>query len=232
MHILRSPLVPFAAACVLALPAAAMAQSACDQDGDGSLRIVCGGADCDDNDARRFPGAVEVCDADGVDEDCDPSTPGFRDLDGDGFNSSACFNRDFRGITSQGDDCNDTNPAVHIIAAELCNGQDDNCDGSIDEGVQVPMYVDNDGDGFGTGAPLFMCPFDSGYAPRAGDCDDDNAAIVPGAQICQGPDVLVCTQQGTYAQASCQRRARCHDQPNGTGICECRRGTRRNGNCR
>lgn len=173
-----------------------------------------------------------MCDADGLDEDCDPATPGFRDLDGDGFNSAACFNTYLGRIESQGNDCNDANPAVHIIAAELCNGQDDNCDGSIDEGVQVQMYVDNDGDGYGTGAPLLMCPFDSGYALQDGDCDDDNAAIVPGAMICQGTDIRVCGAQGTYIPTSCQRRAECHAQPNGTGVCECRRGIRRNGRCR
>lgn len=63
-----------------------------DRDGDGAVAIASGGDDCDDNDPRRFPGNAEVCDADGVDEDCDLTTGGQRDADRDGYNDAACFN--------------------------------------------------------------------------------------------------------------------------------------------
>lgn len=39
-----------------------------DKDADGHSPLVCGGDDCDDNDADRYPGAVEVCN--GKDNDC------------------------------------------------------------------------------------------------------------------------------------------------------------------
>lgn len=63
-----------------------------DADGDGARSTETGGTDCDDNNPRRYPGAAEVCDHDGLDEDCDLSTAGFLDSDGDGHNSERCFN--------------------------------------------------------------------------------------------------------------------------------------------
>jgi putative metal-binding protein/pre-peptidase len=76
------------------------------------------------------------------------------DADGDGYFSDV--------------DCNDSNPAIHPGAAEVCNGVDDNCVNGIDEGFDV------DGDG---------------YTTCAGDCNDSNAAIHPGAvEVCNGVD--------------------------------------------
>lgn len=63
-----------------------------DADGDGSISIACGGDDCDDRDRNRYPGNVEVCDARGHDEDCNITTFGNRDSDGDGYIDAACFN--------------------------------------------------------------------------------------------------------------------------------------------
>lgn len=65
-----------------------------DVDGDGAASIECGGDDCDDYDRKRFLGNTEVCDVYGHDEDCNPSTFGGRDQDGDGFESYACGNYD------------------------------------------------------------------------------------------------------------------------------------------
>lgn len=61
-----------------------------DKDSDGFAAIHCGGNDCDDNDANRFPGNMEVCDAAGIDEDCNARTVGDLDQDGDGYVSPMC----------------------------------------------------------------------------------------------------------------------------------------------
>jgi hypothetical protein len=49
----------------------------------------CGGDDCDDADADRFPGNAEVCNRDGEDDACNPATFGNRDADQDGYVSDA-----------------------------------------------------------------------------------------------------------------------------------------------
>jgi len=61
-----------------------------DKDGDGFKALACGGDDCDDRDPNRFPGNPEICDGNGIDEDCDPNTVGEVDKDGDGFISPLC----------------------------------------------------------------------------------------------------------------------------------------------
>src|SRR5512143_1962870 len=58
------------------MPAAMDMPPCTDADGDGHGAISCGGDDCDDADANRYPGNAEVCDAAGVDDDCDPATLG------------------------------------------------------------------------------------------------------------------------------------------------------------
>ncbi len=63
-----------------------------DRDGDGHQDVACGGDDCDDADASRYPGNVELCDDRGHDEDCNPATVGNKDTDGDGFIDDKCKN--------------------------------------------------------------------------------------------------------------------------------------------
>jgi len=123
-----------------------------DRDGDGDPSTACGGTDCDDDDGRRFGGAVEVCDAMHVDEDCDEttlhdsSTPGVAgDRDGDGHVDRSCANVVDGEELGRGDDCDDTDPAVHVGAPERCNGVDDDCDGAIDEDFECVQTSDEVG---------------------------------------------------------------------------------------
>ena len=102
--ITKSVVVAASAGCVLvistlpdALNSTALAQQAderenivCDADYDGVDSVACGGDDCDDNDPNRYPGNIEVCN-EGRDEDCDMTTGGNSDSDGDGFADWTCY---------------------------------------------------------------------------------------------------------------------------------------------
>ncbi len=159
-----------------------------DADGDGIG--ACEG-DCDDLDADRFPGGLELCDA--VDHDCD-GNDGSVDGDGDGVlvcdgdcddldaaiypgaeeTCDATRDLDCDGLAPSDDtdgdgttNCDDCQPWLATMApgnAEICDGLDNDCDGllPLDE-------VDVDGDGY---AP---CGYDSGPA----DCDDHNPFVRP-----------------------------------------------------
>ncbi len=140
-----------------------------DLDGDGHYALACGGDDCDDMDARRFRNAPEVCDVTGIDEDCDPTTFGTRDADGDGYVDARCCNGE-----ACGDDCDDMRPGAHPGEPEACNGYDDDCDGLVDEGVLHDLYPDGDLDGFGAAGstPVEGCRASRGLSLVDTDCDD------------------------------------------------------------
>lgn len=188
-----------------------------DVDGDGADSPGCGGTDCDDDDAARYPGGIEICDARNHDEDCDATTFGVRDLDDDGAPDARCCN----GVVC-GDDCDDSRPDVHPTSIEVCDGRDTDCDGGIDEGVLAALYEDADGDGFGVGEPTDRCADQSGYTNLPGDCDDDNAFLHTGTFRCKdddggSSDVELCL--GDWVDDSCPGLGLCVPQPGGAGVC-------------
>ncbi len=155
-----------------------------DIDGDGYESPLCGvGDDCSDTDPDAYPGAEEVC-GDGVDQDCDGEDID-DDGDGDGHLTELCG----------GDDCDDADPGAHPGAEEICSdGEDQDCDG-LDEGE------DDDADGFADSAcggedcddddPDVRpdIDVDGDGAHMCADCDDENAARLPGSEeLCDGLD--------------------------------------------
>jgi len=98
-----------------------------------ACRTACGGDDCDDEDDARSPGNAEICDRDDVDENCDLTTFGHRDADGDGWPDARCCNRGDRRDQC-GNDCDDELAGMHPTAVEACDSVDNDCDGAADDG--------------------------------------------------------------------------------------------------
>lgn len=150
--------------------------------------------DCDDSSTSVSPGATEVCDSSNTDEDCDGAaddddssavgeTTWYRDSDGDNYGTSAtsisaCDRSS--GYVSNDDDCDDSDVAISPDGSEVCNDEDDDCDGlvdaadpSVDSTTESTWYADADGDGYGDAAVSYGgCEAPSGYVTDDSDCDD------------------------------------------------------------
>jgi hypothetical protein len=196
-----------------------------DKDSDGFDAIECGGADCDDERALVRPSGTEVCetevcDPSNIDEDCNATTFGDRDADEDGFVDVECCNQSASGDIRCGNDCNDTRPTAHPTSVETCNDIDDDCDTAIDEGVTASLYTDGDHDGYGAGAAVAGCFAVPGLSYLNNDCDDANAAIVPGEMKClSATDYQICNNGAWSLKMTCPTQTTCRPQPNGTGVC-------------
>ena len=114
---------------------------------------------------------------DGIDNDCDPSTPD-DDLDGDGALLAI--------------DCNDDDSAILPGADELCDGIDNDCDDEIDEDAvdALTWYADADADGYGdSNSPADACEVPSGHVADDTDCDDTLDSVHPlGEEVCNSID--------------------------------------------
>ena len=143
----------------------------------------------------------EICNS--VDDDCDgevdeeavDASTWYTDADGDGYGNDA------RGVTAceqpagasaVGGDCVDVDVSIWPGAPEYCDGDDDDCDGTVDEDAvdAATWYTDADGDGFGDPSALILaCDEPISASGDATDCDDTDAAVSPaGIEICNGVD--------------------------------------------
>lgn len=180
--------------------------------------------DCDDTHAGVHPDAQEVCG--GGDEDCDglvddaddtldPTTrlEWWPDTDEDGAGALdaaptlACATPTDGGTpwSLTGDDCDDTNAAIHPSATEVCDADDvdedcsglaDDQDPSVDLSGAELWFPDQDEDGFGDGASPGIAHCDDPsvegdvWLTDSTDCDDSQAAVNPDAtETCDPDDV-------------------------------------------
>jgi alpha-tubulin suppressor-like RCC1 family protein len=125
-----------------------------DDDEDGLVDLACAplGVDCNDADANTGAGSAESCD--GQDNDCDDLVDEgandqlwYVDFDEDGFGSisagAVLSCQAISGRVAFGGDCSDKDNSRYPGATESCNGLDDNCEGSTDEG-NAPQNDCND----------------------------------------------------------------------------------------
>ncbi|NOY92829.1 MAG: hypothetical protein GXP55_16710 [Deltaproteobacteria bacterium] len=114
------------------------------------------GTDCDDSTLARRPGQLEICDS--IDNDCDGmvdeemnDVPWYTDGDSDGFGAAGSVPMNscipIVGRSLLANDCDDTTPSISVVAAETCDGVDNNCNGIIDEGCGVDGGMDGGADG-------------------------------------------------------------------------------------
>jgi hypothetical protein len=116
----------------------------------------------------------------------------WTDADGDGFGDPGTQKQVCKlteGLASIGNDCDDTNADVNPLGVEICDGLDNDCNTTPDDGLPlVTYYQDGDGDGFGNiNSPLEACNQPEGYVYDTSDCDDGRAEVNPVAkEVCDG----------------------------------------------
>jgi hypothetical protein len=158
-----------------------------DFDRDGDCHLGIGDyPDCNDND----PAVWQIMDA-------------YPDRDNDGYGDSSasmislCTGNTLpAGYAGNNNDCNDNDAAIYPGASEVCDSKDNNCDGIVDEGFDLPTDPNNcgscgtvcssdetcvlgncisitplDSDGDGISNPGDNCPFVSN--PDQADTDGD-----------------------------------------------------------
>ena len=145
---------------------------------------------------------------DGIDNDCDGEVDEdlaqtfYLDNDGDGegnpdVSGEYCSGSEPVNYVDNSDDCDDSNDQIYSGQTENCDGIDNDCDGTVDEGCVSSDYCrDSDDDGYGDPNDMvsdFSAP--DGYVSDCTDCNDDpdagGAFCWPGnlaGETCDGYD--------------------------------------------
>ncbi len=148
--------------------------------GDGAIVCLSDGTGVECNDGPMTTNGTETCN--GADDDCDgliDETWAAQLGDPcDGNDADSCANGDYvcngagTGVICQGDS--------NIV--EICDGQDNDCDGAVDDGC------DDDNDNY-CDSSMTIVGTPATCTNGGGDCADNNPARNPGAaELCDGVD--------------------------------------------
>jgi parallel beta-helix repeat protein/predicted outer membrane repeat protein len=145
----------------------------------------------------------------------------YRDADGDTYGNpdiqvASESTSPPTGYVFDNNDCDDTNPNIHLGATESCNLIDDNCDGQTDEGFPQDntYYLDADGDGYGNLDVVIQgCTAPEGYVSDNTDCNDTNENINPNTTWHKDTDNDGYSDGTTYTQTQCDRQVKSPQLP-------------------
>jgi len=142
-----------------------------DEDCNGA-DLICTVSGCTDISACNYNALANISDG-----SCVFATLWYLDADSDGYYVSKSLSCSTPGVNYNAiggviGDCNDSNASINMLASEICNTLDDDCDGNIDEEATLdcdndgltlgeesiagtdPLNPDTDGDGLTDGAEL------------------------------------------------------------------------------
>ena len=113
------------------------------------------------------------------------------DADGDGTPDQTDLDDDEDGVSDEEENAAGSDPLDPASTPEICDGVDNDGNDGIDEGfIKTAFFRDQDGDGYGTLLDGGLaCTAPPGYVADSSDCQDQDAAINPGAaEVCNGVD--------------------------------------------
>ena len=150
-------------------------------------------SDCDDTSAAVHPDAPEVCEAAGVDEDCDGTVNEGCGCSTPGAMTPCCAGRGVQ--TCEAVDGGTALSACSVQPSdEVCNGLDDDCDGQVDETLFLPDAGPVALDG-GVAEVDGGCTLGLGACAATGALSCANGALACGAtpgtpstEVCNGAD--------------------------------------------
>ena len=185
-----------------------------DKDNDGYAiegGVTCGPIDCDDENRNVHPDATEVCN--GVDDNCDGSIDEtFNDLgESCTVGTGECTRTGSRVCDESGTGTTcDATPGTP--SEEVCDGLDNDCNGSIDETGNAlcdnGMYCDGQETCGGASGCINGTPIDcnaSGDQCNSGKCDEitDKCIAVPANEGQSCNDGLYCNEGETCQSGIC-----------------------------